>query len=511
MFRITLPLVAPWLAGALLFSLHPTAARGQTTGACGQTAALTEPLDVALEPGFEPLRRFVQLSRNEPRYVEFTLLEAQGITVRTEAQAIDPAMALYDEAGQLVGWDDDSGGNVDSRLALDLDAGAYCLQVRPIGAAPVDFIEILLLFESGLVLLPGEVAPCSGEATQDLATGLSRPVSPIALDDTTEAGAGRRDYRLSLSDELGLRIDLASGELDTVLEVFDASGEQVAYNDDYTGTDSRIEAALAPGDYCVVARSFGGEDGGFTMALSEADIAPVALPCSDPARTGLLAAGFGAAGSGAVAGEVATDLLQSWFSLNVAEPVEIRLDARSFAIDTVLELYDADGVLLVDNDDGPDGTNSRIETALEPGDYCVTVRGFGDSAGPFDLTVVPAGMEPPVVEVERPDPATASEIEDMGMLGDIVRSYTIGGEATLWASFTLDAPASVTVNGMTVSSDFSVAVFAEDGSVVGEAGPVPALSPADVLGDFGPGTYLVALTNHGAMGPPLRQITVTRN
>jgi hypothetical protein len=225
----------------------------------------------------------------------------------------------------------------------------------------------------------------------------------------------------------------------------------------------------------------------------------------------MLAAGFGPSGSGAVAGEIDPDLLQSWFSLNISEPVELRLDARSSAIDTVLELHDASGALLADNDDGPDGTNSRIETALGPGDYCVTVRGFGDSAGPFDLTVVPAGMEPPVIDVEPPDPATASEIEDMGILGDVVRSYTIGGEATLWASFALDAPASVTVNGMSVSSDFSVAVFAEDGTVVGEAGPVAALSPADVVGDLGAGSYLVALTNHGASGTILRQITVTRN
>jgi hypothetical protein len=104
----------------------------------------------------------------------------------------------------------------------------------------------------------------------------------------------------------------------------------------------------------------------------------------------------------------------------------------------------------------------------------------------------------------------AANIEDMGVLGDVVRSYTIGGEATLWASFALEAPASVNVNGMSVSSDFSIAVFAEDGTLIGEAGPVAALSPADVAADLAAGSYLVALTNHGAFGTILRQITVTR-
>jgi hypothetical protein len=113
--------------------------------------------------------------------------------------------------------------------------------------------------------------------------------------------------------------------------------------------------------------------------------------------------------------------------------------------------------------------------------------------------------------MEAPDPAAATDVEDMGMLGDVLRSYTIGGEATLWTSFTLESPAPVTVNGMSVSSDFSVAVFGPDGAALGEAGPVAAMSPADVALDLGPGKYLVALTNHGASGTILRQVTVTRN
>ena len=502
---------APAVICALLSLALPTSAPAQTTGACGQTLALTETLPAPFSPGFDTLRQFVQIRRSEPRYVEFSLREPQGVTVRTEAPGVDPALALYDGSGQLVGWDDDGGGGVDALVALDLGAGAYCVQVRPIGATPTDFTEIVLVFESGLVVPPGEEVPCGTAATRDLAFGLAAPVDPLAIDDTIEPGTGRRDFRLSLAEPLGLRIDLASGEFDTVLEVFDASGAQVAYNDDHTGTDSRIEVALAPGDYCVVSRSFGGGDGAFSMALSEAAVVADALPCGDPDRTGLLAEGFGMSSYAAVSSEIDPDTLRSWYRLSLAEGMEVRLDAASSAIDTVLEVYDASGVLVADNDDGPDGTDSRIETALPSGDYCVTVRGFGDGTGPFDLTVVPAGMEPPEPQVEQPDPATASGVEDMGVLRDVVRSYTIGGEATLWASFSLEAPASVTVNGMSVSSRFSIAVFAEDGSLVGDAGPVDALSPADVVSDLSPGRYLVALTNHGASGTILRQITVTRD
>jgi hypothetical protein len=191
--------------------------------------------------------------------------------------------------------------------------------------------------------------------------------------------------------------------------------------------------------------------------------------------------------------------------------VDLQLDARSFDLDTVLEIYDGAGLLVAENDDGPDGTNSRIETALSPGDYCVTVRGYDDNVGSFDLSLVLAGMAPPPPEAGQPDPAAASDVEDMGTLGDVVRSYTIGGGATLWTSFTLDTPASVTVSGLSISSDFAVALFAEDGTPLGEAGPVPAMSTAEFAAELPGGSFLVALTNYGAPGTILRQITVTRN
>lgn len=502
--------IVPAIAGALA-TLLPAAATAQATGSCGQTAALTESLETPLAQGFETLRRFVTLRRNEPRYLEFTLDAGQAVTMRTEAPAIDPAMALYDSSGQLLASDDDSGGGVDALVSGEFGAGLYCLQVRPIGSTPVDFAEFVVVFESGIVAAPGQELPCSTADTRDLASGLVSPLDPMAFDDETAAGTGLRDFRLSLAAPMGLGIDLASGEFDTVLEIFDANGESIASNDDFSGTDSRVEQALAPGDYCVRARSFGGSDGRFSLAISEAEVVPPALPCGDPARTGLLASGFGPDSAPALAqGDVPSDLLQGWFSLNLNSAADVRIDARSTAIDTMLELYDSSGWQIDGNDDGPEGTDSRLELALDPGDYCVVVRGYGDAAGPFELSVVPAGMEPPLPEVMQPDPAAATEVEEMGVLADEVRSYTIGGDATLWASFTLEGPASVIVNGMSVSSEFSVSVFGPGGETIGAAGPVPAMSPADMPLDLEAGTYLVALTNHGGSGTLLRQITVSR-
>jgi hypothetical protein len=502
--------LAPATAGVVLLFAHAPAA-AQATGSCGQTAALTETLEPALSAGFEPIRRFLQIRRSEPRYVEFTLDGPQAVTLRTEAPTTDPAMALYDERGQVVAWDDDGGGGTDALVASDLDAGRYCVQVRPIGAAPVDFSELVLVLESGFLLPPGEEPPCGGAGTLDLAAGLASPMDAIAVDGETEGESGRRDYRLSLAEALGLTIDLASGEFDTVLEVYDAAGVQVAGNDDFSGTDSRIEQSFAAGDYCVVARGFGGEGGRFTMAVAEADIMAPLPPCGDPSRTGVLATDFGPAAEPVIAqGTVDPDLLESWFLLNVTESADLQFDARSGEIDTVLQLHDASGALLAENDDGTDGTNSRIDTALSPGDYCLTVRGFGDTWGAFDLSVVPAGMAPPLPGTEPVDPATAMNVEDMGVLENEVRSYTISSDPTLWASFAVTQPGPVAVQGISVSSAFSLSLFAEDGTELGAAGPVEPMSAATISVDLPPGSYRVALSNIGAFGTILRQITVTR-
>ena len=57
---------------------------------------------------------------------------------------------------------------------------------------------------------------------------------------------------------------------------------------------------------------------------------------------------------------------------------EVRLEAQPApGGDPVIELYDASGGLVVTDDDSGGNFASRIETLLQPGDYCLATRGFG--------------------------------------------------------------------------------------------------------------------------------------
>ena len=73
------------------------------------------------------------------------------------------------------------------------------------------------------------------------------------------------------------------------------------------------------------------------------------------------------------------------YTLEVVSAGEYTLDLRSDEFDTVLEI-DGRGLSLED-DDGGDGTNSRLSQRLAAGSYEVRVRSFGnDSTGSYTLT-----------------------------------------------------------------------------------------------------------------------------
>lgn len=67
------------------------------------------------------------------------------------------------------------------------------------------------------------------------------------------------------------------------------------------------------------------------------------------------------------------------------------IGVESAAFDTVLSLS-GNGVA-EENDDGGNGTNSRLQLYLEPGEYTAAVHSLGDSKGAFKLTLGASNLE----------------------------------------------------------------------------------------------------------------------
>ncbi len=73
------------------------------------------------------------------------------------------------------------------------------------------------------------------------------------------------------------------------------------------------------------------------------------------------------------------------FLLSLDRPADVRLDAISSQVDTVLRVVGGD-VELTD-DDGGNGTNSRLEETLPAGHYTVDVSSLNNGAGMEEVRV----------------------------------------------------------------------------------------------------------------------------
>jgi hypothetical protein len=465
---------------------------------------------------------------------------------------IDTVLTLYDAAGDPAYENDDHPDAIgaNSRLAEALPAGDWCLAVRPFDVSGTGNVLVVMAAPGPDVELGGgaffggggfggpETGGCGDLSVLPvLAEGLASGFAPSVWDWFVEEN-GRADFRMSLIEGISVQISAGSDDLDTVLAVYDASGNLMFENDDHPdviGTNSRLVERLEAGDYCVSVRGFAGSGGDFAVSVAlpgegpdlggpvdgggmDGNVDP--LVCSSPTTVDLaagLAPGFTAISQpGLVDNSGPAD-----FILSVSEAVDLQLDAASSTIDTVMTLYDLDGAFLDENDDDYEagGTNSRIVTTLMPGDYCVRVRGFGGDTGPFTIAVAAPGSAGPQdgggaqAFADRDALDLPETFEDLGVLaGEALQSRGVSRDQVLWASFVMDADGPVAVQGVSMTSGFSLVLLAEDGTEITAGAGRGDIATARIDIDLPAGRYFVAMDNSWDHDDVLhlRQITVQR-
>ncbi|HFK2945909.1 ABC transporter substrate-binding protein [Stenotrophomonas sp. SM006] len=183
-----------------------------------------------------------------------------------------------------------------------------------------------------------------------------------------------QDYTLQVEKAGLYEIRLVSDVFDPVLKL---SGQGVdAENDDGgDSTNSRLNLSLKPGKYTLTARGLGdGVNGMFTLSATRIELPGnlvdrdgTALPKSGSAYTMLDNEG------------------RRRFLLTLDRPADVRLDAISSQVDTVLRVVGGD-VELTD-DDGGNGTNARLEETLPAGHYTVDVSSLNNGAGLVEVRV----------------------------------------------------------------------------------------------------------------------------
>jgi hypothetical protein len=212
----------------------------------------------------------------------------------------------------------------------------------------------------------------------------------------------------------------------------------------------------------------------------------------------------------------------------LSAPMQVRLEAAPtdpFG-DTIVELFDATGRLVVLDDDSGGGLASRAEPELAPGDYCVAVTGYAGAGVTADLQVsrlemaslTPglaggfAGTEgmPPFVGVQPCLPQTAAtplgqRPIDAQLAQGVSASNTIAGAP--YYRFTLASPQSLSIRAENPSADPYIYVFDGAGTLLAENDDYDSLnSRIDFTRPLAPGDYCIAMRS---LSDPDLPVTVT--
>lgn len=283
--------------------------------------------------------------------------------------------------------------------------------------------------EEGDATPPDDEAPLPGEEDPDgegaerepndepgVATHAGVPAAVVL----GEIGAGDRDYYLvRVVERGGYAIQTSTGDVaddqatDTKIEVFraDAPAEVIAEDDDSgEGFGSRVEVNLSPGRFLVLVTGFGGSTAGpYALEVSAPgdlfELAPEAAPGplvppaesdESEANDTLDTADSMGVDPTTIGGELEAGGVDHFvFAATAAGTVTIETGARvdgGPSVDTVVELYSADGVTLLGTDDDSADVPlfSRLTLDLpDAGVYVVRVRGYSAlSSGSYRLFFV---------------------------------------------------------------------------------------------------------------------------
>lgn len=375
----------------------------------------------------------------------------EAVTITLTSATFDAYLTLQDAAGNVLTTDDDSAGNLNSRITgfvLPAD-GQYTIIASSFSGAAAG--EFTVTVESGAVIMPTQVpfpsptpVPFNGNGTGALVFG--EPVSG-------QLTASQPTATFTFDGEAGqiVSITLTSNAFDTYLTLQDAAGNTLMTDDDSAGNlNSRISGFTLPanGSYQAVVSSFSsGSTGDYVIILEQGTIANVPPPTSVPTDTLPEVIGQVSADQ-TLTGELTTSRPRVAYQLLVEPGSAVSIALNSDAFDSYLTIMDAAGNVLASNDDGGGSLNSLIGA-------------FSPSAGVTYYVVVSSlgGTDPGAYTLEL-----KSVVVSTG--GPINTGETLngvsGGSSTLY-TFTASAGDSITITLRSPDFDTFVRLMDADG------------------------------------------------
>ena len=313
----------------------------------------------------------------------YTFLGSAGdrIDISMSSDDFDTYLFLLDAAGEVLIQDDDGGDSVNSRIAsFDLPStGTFIIEATSFSAGAVGQYSLALTR-----FVADACVPISyGQTLEgDLATTDSESGN------RTGSRADCYTFAATVGDRIS--ISLSSDEFDTYVVLLDAAGDVLAFDDGGgEGTNSQILSFSAPstGTLTIEATSYSsGTTGMYTLML---------IGTGPPECTPL---GYGQTLEGNLSPSDPTSVFRTssqadCYRFSATQGDQIVISMNSIEFDTYLYLIDPAGQSIAFDDDGGDGTNSRIPDAgavaiPATGVYTIEATSFrSDQTGGYSLTL----------------------------------------------------------------------------------------------------------------------------
>jgi hypothetical protein len=195
----------------------------------------------------------------------FTVRFKEGQTYRIDmvSKEIDSYLRLEDSTGKELAKDDDSGGFVNARINFPCRKdGDYRVICTTFGGGTGTFS-----------LSVQENAPAKPAALM-LQDGKARVEAKLTSTDAMDAvqtNSVCKIFAIKLTKGKSYQIDMMSKDVDSFLRLQNAAGKELAKDDDSGGGhDARIQFdCLETGEYWIIATTYFGGTGGFTLAVQE--------------------------------------------------------------------------------------------------------------------------------------------------------------------------------------------------------------------------------------------------
>lgn len=367
------PTATPTVAPPTLTSTPEPAAATPTLTPTGEPLVVTQMLEIGQAArGALTREQFTAPYRFEGR-------AGQAVTITLTSDDFDAYLILRDPDGVEIVEDDDSAGGTDARIqdfTLPTD-GVYTIVAGSYTNTGVG--AFLLALEAGasqpIPATPtATFTPSSPEASPP--PELTPPTATPTAGGVIEPGAvvegrlteGQPGAAYTFEGAAGdvVTITLTSGDFDPFLRLRDASGAELATDDDSGGSlNAQIAFFRLPasGVYTILVESYDGRVGAYSLRLSPATIRRIEYTqtVSDRLESEGQTAGYTFRGQG---GDVVT----------------IRLTSADF--DSYLTLSRADtGENLISDDDSAGQRNALIGpyTLPDTGDYLILVRSYDNT------------------------------------------------------------------------------------------------------------------------------------